>query len=290
MKYTIFKLFIYTFLAIVFLNCKSTKTIMPDNAITYADFRVSQKTFSTEDGDIKYVDKGAGEVILLLHGVPSSSWLYRKMIDGLVANGYRVIAPDMLGFGSSDSPDGYDIYAPEAHATRLLALMNSLKIEKWNHVMHDAGGLWTWELLKKDPNRIDKMVMLNTIIYEDGFNPPIRMEPGAFASFSMWLYKNGVTTNTMMKQLFKKGLNDKKLPKNEIEGYKTPLVEKKTKGMYHFFSKTCNALPDYKEVLATASMPVAVVWGENDEMLQWQPQKDAVMNDLKIEASNENYH
>ena len=66
------------------------------------------------------------------------------MIDDL-AKTHRVIAPDMLGFGSSNSPKGYEIYEPKEHANRLLGLMSFLKINSWNHVFHDAGGLWTWE-------------------------------------------------------------------------------------------------------------------------------------------------
>ncbi|MFT5626985.1 MAG: pimeloyl-ACP methyl ester carboxylesterase [Dokdonia sp.] len=91
------------------------------------------------------------------------------MIDQLSKN-YRVIAPDMLGFGSSDSPKGYDIYSEEKHASRLLDLMDALNVNNWTHVMHDAGGLWTWELFKKQPNRISKLVILNTIIYKEGFS------------------------------------------------------------------------------------------------------------------------
>ncbi len=71
--------------------------------MNYAQFRKQQKSFPSLEGTLKYIDKGEGEVLLLLHGVPTSSWLYRKMIDEL-ATKYRVIAPDMLGFGASDSP------------------------------------------------------------------------------------------------------------------------------------------------------------------------------------------
>ena len=137
---------------------------------TYEDFRAQQKTFTSKDGKIKYIDRGEGAAIVLLHGVPTSGWLYRDMIDSLVQEGYRVIVPDMLGFGSSDSPKGYDLYSPEAHGARLLALMDALNIGTWNHVFHDAGGLWTWELAKLAPGRIEKLVVLNSIIYEDGFS------------------------------------------------------------------------------------------------------------------------
>ena len=252
---------------------------------TYTDFRKLQKTFKSENGNIKYIDQGQGSVIVLLHGVPTSGWLYRHMIDNLSKN-HRVIAPDMLGFGSSDSPKGYDIYSEEQHANRLIALMDHLNIENWTHVMHDAGGLWTWELFKKQPHRIKKLIVLNTIIYEEGFDPPIRFKPGLMARTAMWSYRNGITTNIMLKGLFKEGLTKNTLNKTDVEGYKTPLIEGKTRAMYYFFSQTCNNLANYQSVIKNIDIPVAVIWGENDSFLKWTPQKDAIIEDLKISKDN----
>ena len=205
------------------LSCKCHKIELnqSSNSMTYSEFRSNQKTFLSKDGEIKYIDKGKGKVIVLLHGVPTSGWLYRHMIDDL-SKTHRVIVPDMLGFGSSDSPKGYDIYSETAHANRLLALMDHLDIKTWSHVMHDAGGLWTWEVLKQDKDRIEQLVILNSIIYDDGFSPPIRFNKGILAKTAMWAYRNGITTNIMLNGLFKSGLSkNTKLSKADIEGYKT---------------------------------------------------------------------
>ena len=265
----------------------SVLSLQAQTATTYDEFRTQQKAFQSEDGTIRYIDKGSGPVILLLHGIPTSGWLYRKMIDPIVEKGYRVIAPDMLGFGSSDSPKGYELYSPEQHAKRLTALMAHLNINSWTHVQHDAGGLWTWETFIKAPGKIEKLVILNSIIYEEGFQPPIRMRRGVFAKISMWMYKNGITTKMLLKQLFKVGLKENNLTDNEIEGYKRPLREGKTKGMYYFFSNTCQELPDYSPVLKEKiDIPVVVIWGKHDEMLQWTPQADRVQADLNIADSD----
>lgn len=252
----------------------------------YSKFKAEQKTYLSKDGQIQYIDKGEGPVIVLLHGVPTSGWLYRHIIDLLVDEGYRVIAPDMLGFGTSDSPKGYDIYSEAQHAERLLGLLNHLNIDHWTHVMHDAGGLWTWELIKKAPDRITKLVILNTIIYEAGFAPPIRFKPGLFAKLAMWSYRNGVTTNLMLKGLFKEGLTENNLSTIDIEGYKAPLLAGKTRAMYYFFSQTCNALPDYTSVIKTLNVPTLVIWGKNDSFLKWEPQSDNVIRDLSIASDN----
>lgn len=282
------KIAVIPFLIILvsFLSCGSNKNIAATSKLSYSTFRKSQKSFLTSDGNIKYIDKGKGEVILLLHGIPTSGWLYRKMIAGLVNEGYRVIAPDMLGFGNSDNPDGYELYNAKQHGKRILELMNGLKVDKWTHVTHDAGGLWTWELLKQDKKRVEKLILLNTLIYEEGFNPPIRMKKGFFARTSMWMYRNGVTTNLLLKGLFKSGLKENNLTKIEIEGYKKPLKEGKTKGMYYFFSKTCNALPDNDSIIKSLEIPVAIIWGKHDKMLQIAPQKEKMINALNIDEKN----
>ncbi len=254
--------------------------------MTYSQFRNEQQSFLSTHGALKYIEKGKGDVIVLLHGVPTSGWLYRKMIDTLAIT-HRVIVPDMLGFGSSDSPKGYDIYEPKEHAKRLLALMDALKIAQWNHVFHDAGGLWTWELLKLAPQRVKNLVILNTIIYESGFKPPIRFTKGFIARCIMALYSNGISTNAMLKGLFKSGLvDDDIMDKEAIEGYKKPLLEGKTKAMYQFFSNTCNLLPNYSKVIKSLEMPKLLIWGKHDEFLVLEKMKEQVINDLKLDSKN----
>ena len=256
--------------------------------MTYSEFRNEQQSFLSLHGTLKYIDKGQGEVIVLLHGIPTSGWLYRKMIDELSQH-YRIIAPDMLGFGSSDSPKGYDIYQPEEHAKRLLNLMSFLKIESWNHVFHDAGGLWTWELLKISPEKIKNLIILNTIIYEKGFNPPIRFKKGFLARCIMAMYSNGITTNMMLNGLFKTGLLDNEImSKDAIEGYKKPMLEGKVKAMYQFFTNTCNDLPDYSEVIKNLDLPKLLIWGKHDSFLVIDKMKDKVISDLKIKEENFN--
>ena len=279
------KYFFYFFL-VVFVASSCSRKALPIEPMnkTYAEFRADQKTFGSADGDIKYVDEGSGEVILLTHGVPTSSWLYRKMIPGLVDQGYRVIAPDMLGFGHSDSPDGYDVYSAENHGKRLHALMSSLGIENWTHVMHDVGGLWSWEMLAQDPSKVNQLVILNTIILEEGFDPPMRMRKGPIAKVSMWSYR--VFTKIMLRQLFKMALMEDNISKAELEGYRRPLREKKTKGMYYFFTQTKKKLPDYAPLLNDLDIPSMVIWGSEDEMLRWTPQADEVVKALNIKKED----
>ncbi len=256
--------------------------------MNYVSFRKSQLFFNSKDGKIAYIDNGSKneKVILLLHGIPTSGWLYRKMIPLLVKKGYRVIAPDMLGFGSSDSPKDYDTYIEKKQAQRLLDLMNFLNIDSWTHVFHDASGLWTWELLKLQPQRILKLIILNTIIYEEGFKPPMRFGKNLFTKIIMSLYTFKFTNSKLIDNLFKMSLVNNNLTKIDLEGYKKPLLEGKNKAMYYFFSRTCHNLPNYKKLLPTLNKPTMVIWGKEDEFLKWNPQENLVVKDLKINKSN----
>jgi len=259
---------------------------MYTNISTIEEHRKNQKFFNSSDGVIKYIDAGKGEVILLLHGIPTSSWLYRNMIDDLVNKGYRVIVPDMLGFGNSDNPDGYEIYSSKEHAKRLIELMDSLDIKSWNHSMHDAGGLWTWELIKNNPNRVSKLIILNTLILERGFFPPMKMKDGGFAKFILSLYRNKMTSRILLKMLFNNGLTNKKLTEPEFKGYQKSLLEGRTKGMYYFFTQLSQPFSNYEETLKQLNIPVTVIWGKHDDILRWEPQKEKVIELLKIKENS----
>ncbi len=253
--------------------------------MNYSEFILTKKTFASSQGTIKYIDKGQGTVLLLLHGVPTSSWLYRKMIGELSQN-HRVIAPDMLGFGSSDSPKGYEIYEPKEHAKRILELMDFLKIDKWSHVFHDAGGLWTWELLSLAPHRVSKLIILNSVIYEEGFKPPIRFKKGFLAKFVMKLYSYSLTNGVLLNGLFNQSLIKNTLSNDDLMGYRTPLLEGKTGAMYHFFSNSCNDLPNYQEVIKSLSIPKLLIWGKHDKFLVIDKMMEQVKLDMGIEDSN----
>ncbi|MEP2936490.1 MAG: alpha/beta hydrolase [Gilvibacter sp.] len=240
----------------------------------YATYRSQQRFFDSKDGPLAFIDHGSGPVILLLHGVPTSGWLYRHMISDLTSQGFRVIVPDMLGYGSSASPDLYEVYHEQEHASRILALMSFLNIPQWHHVMHDAGGLWTWPLFALSPKSILSLTALNCIAFEAGFKPPMRFKRGFLAKAVMWTYHNGITTSMMLKGLFKSGLNKNSLTKQDIEGYKKPLLEGKTKGMYYFFTQTCNKLPLISKFTDKVDVPAQIIWGKNDSFLKLQPQRD----------------
>ena len=242
------------------------------------------KFITVEGGQLAYIDEGTGPVILLIHGIPTSSWLYRHIISNLQEQGYRVIAPDLLGFGGSDKPKGYEVYSESKQGARIRELMNKLGIDDWIHVCHDGGGLWTWEMLKQETAGVRGLVILNTIIFEAGFQPPLRFEKGVWAKFYTWLYKADLTCKMMINATLNNGLSKTtRLSKEDKKGYWLPMQSGVNRALYYFFTQTCQALPDdYKELLPSLPFPSRVIWGLKDPMLKWMPQSEEIKERLTL--------
>jgi len=109
-----------------------------------------------------YVDTGAGENILALHGEPSWSYLYRKFIP--ILSSYRFIAPDLIGFGKSDKIVGWKNYSFELHYKSLESFINLLELKDITLIVQDWGGILGLSLLAEYPEKIKRLVILNTAL------------------------------------------------------------------------------------------------------------------------------
>ena len=117
-----------------------------------------------EELRMHYLDEGPrdGEVILCLHGQPTWSYLYRKMIPVLVDSGYRVIAPDLIGFGKSDKPASRSDYTYANHVAWLSSLISGLEITDLTLICQDWGGLLGLRTLTEHPDWFARAVVANT--------------------------------------------------------------------------------------------------------------------------------
>ena len=115
---------------------------------------------------VHYVDEGPRRAppVLLLHGEPSWSFLYRKMIPILVAAGQRVIAPDLVGFGRSDKPDNRSDYSYQRHVDWMRALIAALELSGITLVCQDWGGLIGLRLAAEHEARFSRIVAANTFL------------------------------------------------------------------------------------------------------------------------------
>jgi haloalkane dehalogenase len=117
-----------------------------------------------------YVEAGSGDPILCLHGEPTWSFLYRKMIPQLSTVG-RVIAPDMIGFGRSDKYTDRDAYTFQMHRDALAAFLEALDLRRITLVCQDWGGLIGLRPAAEMPDRFARLVIMNTGV-PTGDEPP----------------------------------------------------------------------------------------------------------------------
>ena len=134
---------------------------------------------------VHYVDEGARDAtpVLMLHGEPSWSFLYRKMIGPVVDAGYRVLAPDLIGFGKSDKPTDKAVFTYAAHVGWMQEWFEELTLDRVVLVCQDWGSLIGLRLLAAMPERFSAVVLSN------GGLPAGQEPPPAFAkwrAFARW--------------------------------------------------------------------------------------------------------
>jgi pimeloyl-ACP methyl ester carboxylesterase len=117
---------------------------------------------ATPDGISLHVrEEGAGATVLLLHGFPDSSTLWRNQVPALVAAGHRVVAPDLRGFGESDKPREVEAYRITRSAEDVVAILDALDIERAHVVGHDWGAGLAWVVAGLHSQRVDRLVAMS---------------------------------------------------------------------------------------------------------------------------------
>lgn len=146
------------------------------------DFPYPPNYVDISDGDgttlrMHYVDAGpkSGEILLCLHGQPTWSYLWRRMIPQLTAAGHRVIAPDLIGFGRSDKPAHRTDYTYRRHVAWMGAFVEALDLKRVTLVCQDWGGLIGLRVVTELPDRFARIVVANTGL------PDARQIPDAMA-------------------------------------------------------------------------------------------------------------
>jgi len=149
-------------LTLIFLmvaSCSAQKEAHPPSE------RYPMKQVSVDGVNISYIEKGKGNPIVLVHGIPTSSFLWRDMIEELSAHG-RVIALDLPGFGSSEPPPDGD-YGISNYARVLEGFLEALSIEQATLVCHDLGGPISLTYALRHPDKYDRLIILDTFLHRD---------------------------------------------------------------------------------------------------------------------------
>jgi haloalkane dehalogenase len=143
-----------------------------DEAFEKLDFPFRPNWREDQGLRLHYLDEGPldGPVALLVHGEPTWSYVYRKMIPALVARGFRCIAPDHAGFGKSDKPTDETWYDLLGHVRRLSHLVSELDLKNVTLFVQDWGGPIGLRLLVDEPERFERVVIMSTWLHRDEYN------------------------------------------------------------------------------------------------------------------------
>src|SRR5947199_3944283 len=125
-----------------------------------------QPSFREWDGlRLAHLDQGQGQPVLFFHGEPTWSFLWRKVMPPVLEAGYRCIAPDLPGFGRSDKPVELEWYSYDRHTAAVAPLLEELDVRDATIVVHDWGGPIGLRLAVEHPDRIARMVILDTGLF-----------------------------------------------------------------------------------------------------------------------------
>jgi len=119
-----------------------------------------------------YIEQGKGFPVLLLHGFPELWYSWRYQIPALASAGFRAIAPDLRGYGETDNPEGIEAYDIHHLVGDMVGLLDALALERAAIVGHDWGGVIVWQMALMHPDRVERVISLNTPFQRRG-----RMRP-----------------------------------------------------------------------------------------------------------------
>jgi len=217
------------------------------------------------DGNVvHYVDEGHGPVLLLLHGNPTWSFLYRHMIPEL-SNHFRCIALDYPGFGLSVARDGYS-FRPREHSAVVERFANTLELREIRMMVHDWGGPIGLGFAGRRPDLIHSLIIGNTWAWPAQHirhiatfsrvagNPLSRLLIRRFNAFVVWLMPSGV---------------NRTLTAAEKAAYRGPFPKPKSRAPTAIFPHEILASSDFlaqvDDALPTlADKPVLILWGDAD--------------------------
>ncbi len=216
-------------------------------------------------------EMGKGEPVLCIHGVPSSSFLYRKVLSELSKKGFRALALDLPGLGLSQRPKEFD-YSWTGLGKWLSEATEALGLKRFHLVVHDIGGPVGFELVANHPERIASLTILNTLLVGVGsFQKPWVMRPFEVRGLGE-LYVATLIPPALRILMYLQGVENRTaFGLAEAQAY-VHLLKREDRGraflkiMRHF--EPTPAKEDlYRNAVAQLEVPKQVIWGEFDPAL-----------------------
>lgn len=237
---------------------------------------VHHRTIAVQDVEVFYREAGDADapVMLLLHGFPTSSHMFRHLIP-VLAEKYRVIAPDHIGFGRSSAPTVEEFeYTFDALARVTRAFLDKIGVTRFTVYTQDYGAPVAWRLALDNPDSVEGVISQNGNAYEDGFVPefwaPIwaygedqsdanaaALRPALNREAVEWQYLHGVPVpSTVDPDAWEHDIALLKRPGNDLAQLALFADYKTNRALY----------PAVQEWLRETRVPVLAIWGRNDKI------------------------
>ncbi|MCJ8165796.1 alpha/beta fold hydrolase [Pontibacter sp. E15-1] len=217
-----------------------------------------------------YVDEGEGPPIVMVHGTPVWSFLYRNLIK-ILRKKYRCIAMDMLGFGLSDKPKDWS-YKPRAHAANFEQLMEHLKLKDITLLVHDFGAPIGFAYAIRHPEKVSKIVMLNSWTWSLSKHQTLSgTSKYLVGPLGKFLHsKLNVPTHTLIDELFE---GKEKMPEQIRQHYVNALGSPNDNVSTLSFARELVGITRWYEELwkgrqKIQDIPTLILWGERDKLIQ----------------------
>lgn len=236
---------------------------------------VLHKTVTVNHQDIFYREAGAPEAptILLLHGFPTSSHMYRDLINDL-ADRYHVIAPDYPGFGLSSIPPltAFD-YTFDNLALIIEQFIDTLGLKKFTWYLQDYGGPIGFRIITKRPDLVKALVIQNANIYDDGLGPEVQILGTLAGDTLLDAIAKKLTLEYIKKEHLLGAANAELISPDSYQlahfYMNRPGVQEVQIALFLNYSTNFPKYPEWQQYLRTQQPPVLVVWGKNDEIFTW---------------------
>lgn len=214
-------------------------------------------------------EAGTGEPVVCLHGVPASAFLYRKLLPELAARGLRGIAFDFPGLGLAERPPLFD-YSWSGLSAWTVRALDALGLERFHLVVHDIGGPIGFDVVRRIPERIRSLTVLNTMVRPAAFRRPWIMEPFAWSGLGA-LYLRALTPLGVELLLRRDGVAGP-VPTAELRAY-AHLLKRGDGGaaflkMMRGFELTAAFEERVTAALQQRAFPAQVLWGQDDPALR----------------------
>ena len=235
-----------------------------------------EQYFQTDAGYMHYIDEGKGRPIIMLHGNPTWSFMYRDLIKKL-SKSYRCIAPDYLGFGLSDKPYKY-AYKPKQHAKNIEQLINHLGLKNVILMVHDWGGPIGLSYASNYPNNVLKIIIFNTWLWPLKGQWKVTLFSWFFGSF----FGRFLTERfNFFVRVIMKIASAKKMSAHVMNHYVQPLATKQHAKASWVFPKEVIGSTQWLQQLwdkrnVFSDHPILILWGCKDpmfgkkELKKWQ--------------------